>query len=932
MEVRVVVLGDDGVGKTSLVAAAANEEWCQELPDILPPTMVQVGKTAAGARSMHHQHHQQGKQQGSTPPAAAAAAAASAETTTTTEAKLMGDEEEGRGNGAKNRRGNGLIGADAEQREVSAGNGEEKTADSPALLIDTSSLSSAPLAADDKLLSSSSSSSAPSLSSLALADSVPGALRRADVVVVCYAAHVARHESKISGAATENRAAATTRSTSGSMATVASTAWERDNEGRLLGGFERLRRVWLPLVRRIAPHAPIVLAGTKLDLIRDMATEPATTTTSASGVDVDVDDEEEEDFLHVRDGLLDEFRDVEACFESSSRMLAQVAEVVHAAHSAVVYPRAPLIDATKRRLSRSAVAALAHIFHAFDRDSDGLLSDEELNAFQVTCYNAPLQREEIAAIKRAIVEQLPNGVAALPFPSSSTTTTSSSLSSTSAVPASSSSSSSSSRKTMAMHMEGEDADADATTAAVVAADSGMKSDTVDVSTDHVDGAVTLRGFLFLHSLFLDMGCAHVTWTALRIFGYTNALTLRDDLPALQVPKKGGTFALARHGVIGADRRRPELSSAAISFLSSRFHAFDRDGDGALSPLEMSELFFSSPRVPWRGDTWEAAVESGAFGAANGGLTRRGFVAQWSLMAHLAPGATLRALCYLGYAGVPRSVPPSPGIVLAAPKTRRTLVCWVIGAVGSGKTEIVRGLAGRGFGAGGSEAGPWSAHVLEFENSHYTLCMREIVPDDAAEMLRGLGPGSVVSGISSAGEETNTAPIETMDVALFVYDSSSEESFRFASEMLALLGEQQRRVPVLVAAAMDDKTTSSTVNAGSAARRRARFFAEHDVALVLPVSMRDGDTASIYLTCVMVAVYPELAIPETEAQRLVARRSAAAKRALLYTAAAVTAVGALAIWAYMTSTSRAAASRGSTNASDASSSSSSSSSVDSRGSQ
>ena len=36
-EVRVVVVGDAGVGKSSLVAAAANEVWCASVPAVLPP-------------------------------------------------------------------------------------------------------------------------------------------------------------------------------------------------------------------------------------------------------------------------------------------------------------------------------------------------------------------------------------------------------------------------------------------------------------------------------------------------------------------------------------------------------------------------------------------------------------------------------------------------------------------------------------------------------------------------------------------------------------------------------------------------------------------------------------------------------------------------------------------------------------------------------
>lgn len=47
-----------------------------------------------------------------------------------------------------------------------------------------------------------------------------------------------------------------------------------------------------------------------------------------------------------------------------------------------------------------------------------------------------------------------------------------------------------------------------------------------------DLGLTLEGFLFLHSLFIDKGRLETTWAVLRKFGYGNDLKLRDDfLPA-----------------------------------------------------------------------------------------------------------------------------------------------------------------------------------------------------------------------------------------------------------------------------------------------------------------------------------------------------------------------------------------------------------------
>jgi hypothetical protein len=41
------------------------------------------------------------------------------------------------------------------------------------------------------------------------------------------------------------------------------------------------------------------------------------------------------------------------------------------------------------------------------RAQDGTLSDAELNAFQVACFSAPLQPEELAGVKKVVSEKMP---------------------------------------------------------------------------------------------------------------------------------------------------------------------------------------------------------------------------------------------------------------------------------------------------------------------------------------------------------------------------------------------------------------------------------------------------------------------------------------------------------------------------------------------
>lgn len=50
------------------------------------------------------------------------------------------------------------------------------------------------------------------------------------------------------------------------------------------------------------------------------------------------------------------------------------------------------------------------MFVLSDSDCDGILSDIELNKFQVECFNSPLQPAEIIGVKSVISENEPEGV------------------------------------------------------------------------------------------------------------------------------------------------------------------------------------------------------------------------------------------------------------------------------------------------------------------------------------------------------------------------------------------------------------------------------------------------------------------------------------------------------------------------------------------
>ena len=49
---------------------------------------------------------------------------------------------------------------------------------------------------------------------------------------------------------------------------------------------------------------------------------------------------------------------------------------------------------------------LATFCTVFSLSQDGILDDEELNKFQVKCFNAPLQPTELAGVKHVVGDRL----------------------------------------------------------------------------------------------------------------------------------------------------------------------------------------------------------------------------------------------------------------------------------------------------------------------------------------------------------------------------------------------------------------------------------------------------------------------------------------------------------------------------------------------
>ncbi|KAJ9682024.1 hypothetical protein PVL29_018085 [Vitis rotundifolia] len=377
-----------------------------------------------------------------------------------------------------------------------------------------------------------------------------------------------------------------------------------------------------------------------------------------------------------------------------------------------------------------------------------------------------------------------------------------------------------------------------------------------------DRGLTLTGFLFLHALFIEKGRLETTWTVLRKFGYNNDIKLREDLIPLSFKR--------------APDQNMELTTEALEFLKGIFSLFDIDGDGALHPDELVDLFSTAPESPWI----EAPYKDAAEKTALGGLSLDGFLSQWALLTLLDPVSSLENLIYIGYAGDP----PSAMRVTRKRRLdrkkqqsdRNVFQCFVFGPKEAGKSGLLNAFLGRPF---SDSYNPtiderYAVNVVDQPGgSKKTLVLREIPEDGVRKLL------------------SKRDSLAACDIALFVYDSSDESSWKRATELLvevASHGENTSyEVPCLIVAAKDDLDPYPM-----AIHDSTRLTQDMGIEPPIPISAKLGDFNTIFRRIIAAAEHPHLSIPETEAGRSRKQYSRLINRSLMVVSvgAAVAIVG------------------------------------------
>ncbi|KAG2405798.1 hypothetical protein LR48_Vigan902s000200 [Vigna angularis] len=345
--------------------------------------------------------------------------------------------------------------------------------------------------------------------------------------------------------------------------------------------------------------------------------------------------------------------------------------------------------------------------------------------------------------------------------------------------------------------------------------------------------LTFPGFICVHNMFLKKGRPETLWAVLRNFGYDNHLKLKDDF--LPVPAKR------------ALDQSVELTGEAVEFLNGIFRLLDSDKDRALRPAEIDKLFCTAPESPWNDGPYKDSAEMNDMGY----ISLNGFLSQWTLMTLLDPPCSLANLIYIGYSGNPAAalrVTRRRAVDRKKQATERNVFqCYVFGCKSSGKSALLDSLLGR----------PFSNNYIPSTVERFAVNAVELIGGARKTLVLREIPESKVSNVFS-----NKDYLAACDVAVFVYDSSDELSWRKSRDLLEKVAREGDltgyRVPCLLIAAKDDLTPYPR-----AVQDSVKVTQELGIEAPIHVSMKLGDSSNVYNKIVHASEHPHLSIPETE---------------------------------------------------------------------
>lgn len=341
---------------------------------------------------------------------------------------------------------------------------------------------------------------------------------------------------------------------------------------------------------------------------------------------------------------------------------------------------------------------------------------------------------------------------------------------------------------------------------------------------HAD-CLTLRGFLFLHRLFIQRGRHETTWTVLRRFGYNDNLQLSKDylFPPLRVPPGCTT----------------ELNHTGYAFLNGLFEKYDNDQDSALNPQELVDLFSTCPVMPWSPDVFHSVHTND-----KGWITLQGYLAQWTLWTLLDVQRTLEYFAYLGYCGAGDdsqlsaiTVTREKRIDLQKKQTMRSVYqCHVIGPRDAGKTTFCQGLLGRSL----EEV----QDIPDDRLPRHMISTLQVYGQEKYLVLHDIDVHNITDALM---------PNEVQcDVACLVYDMSNPKSFEYVARIY-LKYFSETSIPVLFVA---NKSDMSAVRQDYIHQPTA-FCQKHKIPPPHTFSSAVQPKKDIYTKLATMAAYPNL---------------------------------------------------------------------------
>ncbi|KAI1232441.1 hypothetical protein IHE44_0006903 [Lamprotornis superbus] len=295
----------------------------------------------------------------------------------------------------------------------------------------------------------------------------------------------------------------------------------------------------------------------------------------------------------------------------------------------------------------------------------------------------------------------------------------------------------------------------------------------NLSDGVADNGLTLKGFLFLHTLFIQRGRHETTWTVLRRFGYDDDLELTPEylFPPLKIPLDCTT----------------ELNHHAYLFLQSIFDKHDLDRDCALSPEELKDLFKVFPYMPWGPDVNNTVCTN-----ERGWITYQGFLSQWTLTTYLDVQRCLEYLGYLGYSILAEQESQASAITVTRDKKidlqkkqtqRNVFRCNVVGMKGCGKSGVLQALLGRNL--------IRQRQIRAEHKSYYAINTVYVYGQEKYLLLHDVSDSDFLTDAETI-----------CDAVCLVYDVSNPKSFEYCARIFKQ-HFMDSRIPCLVVAAKSD---------------------------------------------------------------------------------------------------------------------------------